>query len=34
MIMGPDRTGLIVLLDLFLVRFSLIFLFIPCGGLS
>jgi len=25
-----DRTGLIMLLDLFLVRFSLIFLFVPC----
>jgi len=30
-----DRTGLIMLLDLFLVRFfSLIFLFVSCGGLS
>jgi len=29
-----DRPGLVMLLDLFLVRFSLIFLFVPCGGLS
>jgi len=29
-----DRTGLIMLLDLFLVRFSLIFLLVSCGGLS
>ena len=30
-----DRTGLIMLLDLFLVRFlPLIFVFVPCGGLS
>jgi len=33
-IMGPDRTGLAMLLDLYLVRFFLIYLFVPCGGLS
>jgi len=31
---GPYRAGLIMLLGLFLVRFSLIFLFVPCGGAS
>ena len=29
-----DWTGLIMLLDLFLVHFSFIFLFVPCGGLT
>jgi len=29
-----SRTGLVMLLDLFLVRFSLIFLSVPCDGLS
>ena len=29
-----DRIRLIILLDLFLVHFSLIFLFVACGGLS
>ena len=33
-ITGPDRTGLTMLLVLFLVRFALIFLFVPCGKLS
>jgi len=28
------RTGLLMLLDLFLVSFSLIFPFVPCDGLS
>jgi len=32
MIMG--QTGLIMLLDLFLVHFFFNFLFVPCGGLS
>jgi len=36
LVLQPDifKFGLILLLDLFLLRFSLIFLFVPCGGLS